>query len=76
METEVKNWWYIGLPQEDGSTLFYSTQNRNWTIWRRDASAWFSEFVAKGNLQNNIQRGNVPSNAKVIGIRQTVEEIK
>ena len=76
METEVKNYWYIGLPQEGGSTLFYSTQNRSWTIWRRDASAWLSEFVAEGNLKDNIQRGNVPSNAKVVGVRQTVEEIK
>ena len=76
METEVKTLWYIGLPQEDGSTLFYNDHKRSWTIWRRDASAWMSEFVAEGHLMENIQRKNIPSNAKAVGVRQTTEEIK
>lgn len=76
METEVKTFWYIGLDQVDGSTLFYNEMNRNWSKWRRDASAWLAEWVAVDHLKDNIERKNVPVNAKAVGIRQTVEEIK
>ena len=76
METEVKTMWYIGLAQEDGSTLFYNEHQRNWSIWRRDATSWLFEGVAEEHLWDNIQRKNVPPNAKAVGVKQTVEEIK
>ena len=75
METEIKTFWYIGLEQE-GSTLFYSEQNRNWSIWRSEASGWLTKDVAEARLRGNIERNNVPRNAKVVGVRLTTEEIK
>jgi hypothetical protein len=75
METEVKTGWFIGMEIEDGYTLFYNEQQRYWSQWRRDATGWLSAEVCKEHLNNNLGRKNIPSCAKVIEIRTTIEEI-
>ena len=74
MEDEVKVLWYLGLEQVDGRTLFYNEHNRNWSIWRRDATGWAFERVAVEHLATNKQRNSVPQNTKVIKVTTIVEE--
>ena len=72
METEVKTSWFIVLIEPDNTVLYYNEDDRNWTLFRRDATSFIFENSAVDRLESNIKRNNVPSNSKVIKVTTTI----
>jgi hypothetical protein len=78
MESEVTITFYIGLDMVDGSVLYFNSEphQKNWSAFRRQGTAWTYPKGAENALREQLDRKNVPSNARVIKLKTTVEEIE
>ena len=78
MESQVSRKWYICLELIDGEFLYFNNEHhlKNWSAFRREGTAWMWENAADEALLDHKLRDNVPSNARVVGIKTTIEEVK
>lgn len=78
METEVTTRFYIGLDLNDGTILYFNNEHhlKNWSAFRRQGTAWTFIKGAENALRDQLDRNNVPTDARVVVIRTTVEEVE
>jgi len=78
METEVSVKYYIGLDMLDGSHLYlnYGQHPKSWTPYRGQATSWDWESGIVTSFNEQVNLNNIPSNARIVKIKTTVEETK
>ena len=78
METEVSSKFYICLDMVDGSILYFNNEHhlKHWSAFRREGTSWVFKNSALDVLDDQLNRNNVPPNARVIELKTIIQEVK